>query len=74
MVYYFSFHCCSESRSKAGLKMEDIDYWELNEAFAVVGIENTRRMKLDPAKVNVHGGAVSWVIRWDAVVHGSLLP
>ena len=44
---------------KAGLKMEDIDFWELNEAFAVVGIENTRRMKLDPAKVNVHGGAVS---------------
>ena len=44
---------------KAGLKMTDIDYWELNEAFAVVGIENTKRMKLDPAKVNVHGGAVS---------------
>jgi acetyl-CoA C-acetyltransferase len=45
--------------AKAGLKMEDIDYWELNEAFAVVGIENTRRMKLDPAKVNAFGGAVS---------------
>ena len=45
--------------AKAGLKMTDIEYWELNEAFAVVGIENTRRMKLDPAKVNVHGGAVS---------------
>jgi acetyl-CoA C-acetyltransferase len=45
--------------AKAGLKMEDISYWELNEAFAVVGIENTRRMKLDPSKVNVHGGAVS---------------
>lgn len=44
---------------KAGLKMENISYWELNEAFSVVGIENTRRMKLDPAKVNVHGGAVS---------------
>jgi acetyl-CoA C-acetyltransferase len=44
---------------KAGLKMEDIEFWELNEAFAVVGIENTKRMKLDPAKVNVHGGAVS---------------
>jgi acetyl-CoA C-acetyltransferase len=44
---------------KAGLKMEDIDYWELNEAFAVVGIENTKRMQLDPAKVNLHGGAVS---------------
>ncbi len=44
---------------KAGLAMTDIEYWELNEAFAVVGIENTRRMQLDPAKVNVHGGAVS---------------
>jgi len=45
--------------AKAGLKMADINYWELNEAFAVVGIENTRRMKLDPTKVNVFGGAVS---------------
>jgi acetyl-CoA C-acetyltransferase len=45
--------------AKAGLKMEDISYWELNEAFAVVGIENSKRMKLDPAKVNVNGGAVS---------------
>ena len=45
--------------AKAGLKMTDIDYWELNEAFAVVGIENSKRLKLDPAKVNIHGGAVS---------------
>jgi acetyl-CoA C-acetyltransferase len=45
--------------SKASLQMDDISYWELNEAFAVVGIENTKRMKLDPSKVNVHGGAVS---------------
>ncbi|THU32474.1 acetyl-CoA C-acyltransferase [Niastella caeni] len=45
--------------AKAGLKMSDINFWELNEAFAVVGIENTKRMKLDAAKVNVHGGAVS---------------
>lgn len=45
--------------AKAGLKMEDIQYWELNEAFSVVGIENSRRMKLDPARVNAHGGAVS---------------
>ncbi|HUP12034.1 MAG TPA: acetyl-CoA C-acyltransferase [Niastella sp.] len=45
--------------AKAGLQMSDIDYWELNEAFSVVGIENSKRMKLDPAKVNVHGGAVS---------------
>jgi len=45
--------------AKAGLKMEQVEYFELNEAFSVVGIENTRRMKLDPAKVNVHGGAVA---------------
>jgi acetyl-CoA C-acetyltransferase len=45
--------------AKAGLKMTDIEYWELNEAFSVVGIENTKRMKLDPARVNVNGGAVS---------------
>ncbi|HRH51154.1 MAG TPA: acetyl-CoA C-acyltransferase [Panacibacter sp.] len=45
--------------AKAGLEMKDIAYWELNEAFAVVGIENSKRMKLDPATVNVHGGAVS---------------
>jgi acetyl-CoA C-acetyltransferase len=45
--------------SKAGLQMSDIDYWELNEAFAVVGIENSKRMNLDPEKVNVNGGAVS---------------
>ncbi len=44
---------------KAGLKMSDIDCWELNEAFAVVGIENSRRLHLDPARVNMHGGAVS---------------
>jgi len=44
---------------KAGLKMSDIDYHELNEAFSVVGIANIKLMKLDPAKVNVNGGAVS---------------
>ena len=44
---------------KAGLKMQDIGFWELNEAFSVVGIENSRRMQLDPAQVNIHGGAVS---------------
>ena len=44
---------------KAGLQMTDIDYVELNEAFSVVGIVNTKLMKLDPANVNVNGGAVS---------------
>ncbi len=44
---------------RAGLKMEDISFFELNEAFSVVGIVNSQKMNLDPAKVNVHGGAVS---------------
>ena len=39
--------------------MEQVDYFELNEAFSVVGIVNSQKMKLDPAKVNVNGGAVS---------------
>lgn len=44
---------------KAGLEVSDIDYWELNEAFSVVGIVNTKKLGLDPAKVDVNGGAVS---------------
>ena len=44
---------------KAGLQMNEIDYVELNEAFSVVGIVNTQKMNLDPARVNVNGGAVS---------------
>jgi acetyl-CoA C-acetyltransferase len=44
---------------KAGLKMEDIEYTELNEAFSVVGIVNAQKMNLDLKKVNVNGGAVS---------------
>ncbi|MFN3875313.1 MAG: acetyl-CoA C-acetyltransferase, partial [Flavobacteriales bacterium] len=41
------------------LKMPDIQFVELNEAFSVVGIVNTRLMGLDPARVNVNGGAVA---------------
>ena len=44
---------------KAGLKMNDIHYFELNEAFSVVGLANIKLMNLDAAKVNVNGGAVS---------------
>jgi acetyl-CoA C-acetyltransferase len=44
---------------KAGLSVSDIDYWELNQAFSVVGIANTRILGLDPSKVDVHGGAVA---------------
>ncbi len=44
---------------KAGLKISDIHFFELNEAFSVVGLANIKLLGLDPSKVNVHGGAVS---------------
>ena len=44
---------------KAGLNKDDIDYYELNEAFSVVGLANMKILDLDPKKVNVNGGAVS---------------
>ncbi len=44
---------------KAGLTVADIDFWEVNEAFSVVTLINNRLLELDPAKVNVRGGAVS---------------
>jgi len=45
--------------SKAGLTSNDISFWELNEAFSVVGLANIAKLELDAAKVNVNGGAVS---------------
>lgn len=42
-----------------GIKASDVDYYEINEAFSVVSIANNRILELDPAKVNIHGGAVS---------------
>lgn len=44
---------------KAGMTMDDVDYFELNEAFAVVGLANMKILGLDNSKVNVNGGAVS---------------
>lgn len=49
----------SKALDKAGLKASEIDFWEFNEAFSVVGIVNTKLLELDPNKVNVNGGAVS---------------
>ncbi|KAL6554467.1 Acetyl-CoA acetyltransferase 2 [Orobanche minor] len=43
----------------AGLESSKIDYYEINEAFAVVALANQKLLGLDPEKVNVHGGAVS---------------
>lgn len=45
--------------AKAGLKIEDIDYFEFNEAFSVVGLANMKLLGLSDEKVNVNGGAVS---------------
>lgn len=45
--------------AKAGLKMEDISFFELNEAFSVVGLVNMEKMNLKPEQVNVNGGAVA---------------
>jgi len=44
---------------KAGLQISDIDFFEFNEAFSVVGLANNKILGLDAAKVNVNGGAVA---------------
>ena len=45
--------------AKTGKTTADVDTWEINEAFAVVSLANNQLLKLDPAKVNVRGGAVA---------------
>jgi acetyl-CoA C-acetyltransferase len=45
--------------AKAGLTKEDIDVWEINEAFAVVAEKFIRDLELDRAKVNINGGAMA---------------
>jgi len=45
--------------ANAGLTAKDVDYYELNEAFAVVSLANIKLLGLDPSKVNAHGGAVA---------------
>jgi len=44
---------------RAGKSKEEMDLWEINEAFSVVSLVNNQLLKLDPQKVNIHGGAVS---------------
>jgi acetyl-CoA C-acetyltransferase len=45
--------------AKANVKLDEVELFEFNEAFSVVGLVNIRLLELDPEKVNVHGGAVS---------------
>lgn len=51
----------------AGLKQDDIDLWEFNEAFSVVGVAAEKILGIDHSKVNIRGGAV-------ALGHVSLIP
>jgi acetyl-CoA C-acetyltransferase len=44
---------------RAGIDASEVDFYEINEAFAAVAIANNQELHLDPAKVNVHGGAVA---------------
>lgn len=44
---------------RAGISISDVDLFEINEAFSVVSLANNKLLNLDPAKVNIHGGAVS---------------
>jgi acetyl-CoA C-acetyltransferase len=44
---------------KAGLSLADVDYFEFNEAFSVVGLANAKILGINNAKINVNGGAVS---------------
>ena len=45
--------------AKVGMTADNVDYWELNQAFAVVGLANTKILGLNPSKVDVNGGAVA---------------
>ena len=51
--------CIRKVLAKAKLQISDIDLFEINEAFAVVPMAAIKELKLDPAKVNVHGGAIA---------------
>jgi acetyl-CoA C-acetyltransferase len=44
---------------KAGMKVSDIDLWEINEAFAVVPLQTIKKLGIDPERVNVNGGAIA---------------
>ena len=43
----------------AGINRNDVDYYEINEAFSVVAIANNQKLELDPERVNIFGGAVA---------------
>ncbi len=48
-----------KASDRAGVALQDLDVIELNEAFAAQSLAVVRELRLDPAKVNVHGGAIA---------------
>jgi acetyl-CoA acetyltransferase len=50
---------CQKVLKKAGLQAKDVDYWEINEAFAIVPLYVIKELKLDPERVNIKGGAIA---------------
>ena len=50
---------CVQLLKMTGVKQDDVDMWEINEAFSVVVLANVKALGLDMNKVNVNGGAVS---------------
>jgi len=52
-------HAIAHALGKAGLTTADLDLIEINEAFAAVGLQSTRELGVDPAIVNVNGGAIA---------------
>ena len=45
--------------AQAGMTVQDIDLWEMNEAFATVPLQTIRKLGIDPEKLNVNGGAIA---------------
>jgi acetyl-CoA C-acetyltransferase len=59
MVHNKPSKALPKALDKAGIALSDVEYFEFNEAFAVVGLANSKILGLDNDKVNVNGGAVS---------------
>jgi len=59
MVMMTPVDAVRKAAAKAGWKLADVDLFELNEAFSVQALAVSRELEIDPARVNVHGGAVA---------------
>jgi acetyl-CoA C-acetyltransferase len=51
--------CCAELLKSCGMSVKDVDLWEINEAFAVVPLQTIRRLRIQPERVNIKGGAIA---------------